>query len=141
MGEDSIYWKFIKVVLYLLLAFAFFASYFVKGNNISVSGPRIFFFGIISIILLVIFWIKYEYYNRDTRNEKVFWAVFSIVPFALTILHVLFVMYFKETGGIKEILCAESNWVIYGVLIFMILIGIISLLIKKKMLLIKINLK
>ena len=68
---------FIYIVLYLLIAIAFFSKYFVKEGEISTGAILIFIFGILSLIALTIIY---------TEKRKRIWAYFSITPFILIIL-------------------------------------------------------
>lgn len=74
---------FIQIVLYLLLALAFFSKYFVKEGEISTGAILIFIFGILSLILLTIF----------KKCSRIL-ALLFISPFILIILFNLGMLYY-----------------------------------------------
>jgi len=128
LNKKSTYQLFIEIVLYLLLAFAFFSNYFVQEKGIlGTTGPKVFLVGIISIILLIFFGIKYKWNDNNLNsNKKIFWAIFSITPFILMtsfiLVHAYFVSFSSLGDLIKANLCAESNWIIFSTMIIMLVV-------------------
>lgn len=115
--KKDIYEILIELILYFLLAFAFFQGYFIHENGIGTSGPRIFLMAIFSLSLLIIF-----YYNKSNQ----IFAIISIIPFTLTIFHIIITIYVKAADGLMNIIKAESNILI--LLITLIIFLILSIL-------------
>lgn len=122
---------FIEIVLYLLLAFAFFEKYFTDGDIIGSTGPLIFILGIISLIFLTLIYLG--------RKEDNFLSCIVITPFILMLLFILIRVYYFAIEGtamtsgfsgfvndfiklIWGIICMESILVISSIILFMFLI-------------------
>lgn len=120
---------FVKIILYLLLAFAFFSNYYVEKNIIGTGAIVIFIFAIFSLIALTIV------YNKKC---SIYWAYVSISPFILIILFNLILLYYNALGietnfvtGIPkffwELMNAESITAILAILIILIILGLFKI--------------
>ncbi len=83
---------FIDIILYLLLALAFFSKYFIKKNEnkeayVTTNIILIFIFGIFALICLTIAYIL--------KFENILWPYLFMTPFILTILHTLIRMFYE----------------------------------------------
>jgi len=85
--EQKIVQLFIKIILYLLLAFAFFSVYYVEVDKIRTGVIVIFLSAIISLIALaVIYCINFK--------NKIYLTVVSTLPFLLMISFNLIFLYY-----------------------------------------------
>ena len=106
LNKKPTYQLFIEIVLYLLLAFAFFSNYFVSNSEIRITSPLIFIFGIIAVLLLVLI-----------KDKSIFFSWLSTIPFILIFLFVLTRMYYfsvfnKGMGAGWNFICDFINLII-----------------------------
>ena len=90
---------FIKIILYLLLALAFFSKYFIRRDDADEASVKseiilVFVFGIIAILFLI--------FAQINNWENKIWGYFFIAPFILMILHPLTRIFYKAINGDKK---------------------------------------